>query len=79
MQQTEPTFMTSSGISILCGVPWTSVVHYSNIGVLKPVRDSAGRRLFTMDDVTKLIAYRAAKAAKSAARKKRAAAEVQAA
>jgi DNA-binding transcriptional MerR regulator len=68
----EPTYMTSSGISILAGVPRTSIIQYSDAGILNPVRDSAGRRLFTMDDVTKLIAYRAAKAAKSAARKARA-------
>ena len=34
MPQTEAaTLMTSSGISMLTGVPHTSVIHYSNIGV----------------------------------------------
>jgi DNA-binding transcriptional MerR regulator len=63
----EATFMTSSGISILTGVPRTSVIHYSDIGVLKPQRDSAGRRLYTMDDVAKLVAYREARKARAEA------------
>jgi DNA-binding transcriptional MerR regulator len=63
----EATFMTSSGISILTGVPRSSVVHYSNIGILSPQRDSAGRRLYTLDDVTKLIAYRTRKTQSAAA------------
>jgi DNA-binding transcriptional MerR regulator len=54
------TFMTSSGISMLTGVPRSSIIHYSDIGVLNPQRDSAGRRLYTLDDVTKLLAHREA-------------------
>jgi DNA-binding transcriptional MerR regulator len=63
----EATLMTSSGISILCGVPRTSVVRYSDQGILAPVRDSAGRRLYTMDDVQKLLAYLAARKTQPAA------------
>jgi DNA-binding transcriptional MerR regulator len=62
----EATFMTSSGISMLTGVPRTSIIHYSDIGVLSPQRDSAGRRLYTKEDVQKLIAYRDAKKAMKA-------------
>jgi DNA-binding transcriptional MerR regulator len=71
----EATLMTSSGISFLTRVPHTSVIHYSNIGLLSPIRDSAGRRLYTHADAEKLIAHREAKAAKAAARKKRPAAQ----
>ena len=63
----EATLMTSSGISMLTGVPRSSVVHYSNIGILSPQRDSAGRRLYTLDDVAKLNAYRARKVQTAAA------------
>ena len=65
--QTEATLMTSSGIAKLSGVPQSSIVHYSNIGVINPRRDSVGRRLYTMDDVAKLVAYREARKAQSAA------------
>jgi DNA-binding transcriptional MerR regulator len=69
------TLITSSRISILTGVPMTSIIHYANIGVLNPQKDSNGRRLFSHEDVEKLIAHREAKAAKAAARKKRPATE----
>ena len=72
----EATLITSSGISILAGVPRSSVIYYSDIGVLKPQRDSAGRRLYTLDDVARLLAHREAL---NNSRKKRAAAEAQAA
>lgn len=58
----QATLMTSSGISIMTGVPRTSIIRYADLGVLNPVRDSSGRRLFTLDDVAKLNAYRARKA-----------------
>jgi DNA-binding transcriptional MerR regulator len=63
----EATLITSSGISMLTGIPRTSVIHYSNIGVINPQRDSAGRRLYTRDDAATLIAYRAARKAQPAA------------
>ena len=64
--QTEATLMTSSGIAKITGVPQSSIVHYSNIGVINPQRDSVGRRLYTLDDVAKLIAYRDARKAMKA-------------
>jgi DNA-binding transcriptional MerR regulator len=61
------TLMTSSGISIMTGVPRTSIIRYSNLGILQPQRDSAGRRLFTLADVERLNAYRDARKAQAAA------------
>jgi MerR-like DNA binding protein len=65
-KQMEATLLTSSGISIMTGVPRTSIIQYSDAGILNPQRDSAGRRLYTLDDVAKLNAYRDAKKAMKA-------------
>ena len=60
------TFITSSEMARLTGVPQPSIVGYANAGVIKPMKDSNGRRLYSRDDVEALIAYRKAKAARKA-------------
>jgi DNA-binding transcriptional MerR regulator len=63
----EATLMTSSGLSIMTGVPRTSIIRWADRGILKPVRDSANRRLFTLDDVTRVQEYLARKSQAAAA------------
>jgi DNA-binding transcriptional MerR regulator len=60
------TFITSSEMARLTGIPQSTVVWYANTGVITPLRDSTGRRLFTVADAERLIALRAAKAAQKA-------------
>jgi DNA-binding transcriptional MerR regulator len=60
------TFITSSEMARLTGIPQCTVVWYANTGVINPQRDSTGRRLFTHADAETLIAHRAAKAARKA-------------
>jgi DNA-binding transcriptional MerR regulator len=63
----KATFIASSEMARLTGVPQSSVVYYADKGVINPQRDSNGRRLFTRDDAEKLIAHRQAlKAARKA-------------
>jgi DNA-binding transcriptional MerR regulator len=56
----KATFIASSEMARITGVPQSSVVYYADKGVINPQRDSNGRRLFTREDAEKLIAYRAA-------------------
>jgi DNA-binding transcriptional MerR regulator len=60
------TFITSSEMARLTGIAQSTVTWYANTGVISPIRDSSGRRLYTHADAETLIQLRAAKASSKA-------------
>jgi DNA-binding transcriptional MerR regulator len=79
MNNATATFITSSEMARLTGLPQTTVTWHANNGTITPIRDNTGRRLYTREDAAKLIAFCEAKVAKEAARKAQSAGAAEAA
>lgn len=54
----NPSHYGLSAAARLAGVSESAMRRYSNVGVVNPQRDSAGRRMFSAVDIERARAYR---------------------